>query len=137
MPVTTKNRRIKAVIGKTSLDGHWRGVQAVATALRDAGMEVVYVGASTGEEMVKIAIQEDADVVGLNIGASYEQVEELIRLLRQNDMEDVLVITGGVIPMTDIEKLMAMGVHGVFPPGSKLQDIVQFIRDHSRFVADN
>jgi len=100
-------------------------------------MEVVYVGASTGEEMVKIAIQEDADVVGLNIGASYEQVEELIRLLRQNDMEDVLVITGGVIPMTDIEKLMAMGVHGVFPPGSKLLDIVQFIRDNSRFVADN
>jgi len=133
--VTKSYNKIKAIIGKTGLDGHWRGVQAVAVALRDAGMEVVYVGACTAKEIVNFAIQEDADVVGLNIGASYEMVKELIRLLRQNDMEDVLVITGGVIPIKDIEKLKAMGVHGVFPPGSKLKDIVQFIRDHSKLVA--
>ncbi|MBW1788050.1 MAG: cobalamin-dependent protein [Deltaproteobacteria bacterium] len=135
--VTEKNRKIKAVIGKTALDGHWRGVQAVATALRDAGMEVVYLGASTAEGIVKVALQEDADVIGLNIGASYEQVAELIRLLGRNDMQDLLLIVGGVIPLTDVPKLEKMGVHGVFPPGSKLDDIVRFIQGHSRVVSGN
>lgn len=132
--MTKQTRKIKAVIGKTGLDGHWRGVQAVATALRDAGMEVVYLGASTAEGIVKVALQEDADVVGLNIGASYEQVEELIRLLRLNEMEDLLVIVGGVVPLVDVPILKKMGVHGVFPPGSKLDEIVHFIRDNSRVV---
>ncbi|HPL63426.1 MAG: cobalamin-dependent protein [Syntrophales bacterium] len=122
--------RIRVIIGKTSLDGHWRGVQAVATALRDAGMEVVYVGMSSAEMTVRAAMQESADVIGLNVGASYSQVEELIRLLGENEMEDVLVILGGVIPLADIPKLKAIGVNEVFPPGSKLNKIVKYIQEN-------
>jgi methylmalonyl-CoA mutase, C-terminal domain len=121
---------IRIVIGKTSLDGHWRGVQAVATAFRDAGMEVIYLGISTANTIVQAAIQEDADVIGLNVGASYEQVQELMRLLKEDAMDKTLVILGGVIPLSDIPKLKAMGVNEVFPPGSKLINIVNYIKDN-------
>ena len=126
------SKKIKVLIGKTAIDGHWRGVQAVATAFRDAGMEVVYVGVVSADEAVQISIQEQADVIGLNIVASYEQVKELIRLLHRSEMDDVLVIAGGVIPHVHIPKLKSMGVHGVFPPGTKLKDIVSFIKDNCR-----
>jgi methylmalonyl-CoA mutase C-terminal domain/subunit len=133
--VSNKNRKIKVVIGKTGLDGHWRGVQAVATALRDAGMEVVYLGAIAAEGIYKVALQEDADVIGLNIGASYDQVEALVRLLQQNNMQDVLLIAGGVIPLADVARLNEMGVHGVFPPGTKLHHIVEFVQEHARVAS--
>ena len=123
---------IKVVVGKTGLDGHWRGVQAVATALKNAGMEVVYVGMSEAEAVVRAALQEDADVIGLNVGASYEQVEELIRLLKEKKMDDVLLILGGVIPLVDIPRLKEMGVDEVFPPGSRLDDIVTYVRENAR-----
>jgi len=126
------SKKIKVLIGKAAIDGHWRGLQAVATALRDAGMEVVYVGVVSADEALQISIQEQSDVIGLNVGASYRQIEELIRLLHENEMEDILVITGGVIPRLDIPKLKDMGVHGVFPPGTKLVDIVSFIKDNCR-----
>jgi len=128
------SRIIKVIIGKTGIDGHWRGVQAVAAALRDAGMEVIYVGSLTAEAVVKSAIQEDADVIGLNVGASYEQIEELIRLLKENNMSDILVMVGGVIPRVDVPRLKEMGVHGVFPPGSRLDDIVKFVEQNVRSV---
>jgi len=128
------SRIIKVIIGKTGIDGHWRGVQAVAAALRDAGMEVIYVGSLTAEAVVKSAIQEDADVIGLNVGASYEQIEALIKLLRENNMPDVLVMAGGVIPRVDVPRLKEMGVHGVFPPGSRLDDIVKFVEENVRTV---
>jgi len=128
------SRITKVIIGKTSMDGHWRGVQAVAAALRDAGMEVIYVGSLTAEAVVKAAIQEDADVIGFNVGGSYEQIEELIKLLRENNMPDVLVIVGGVIPGVDVPRLKEMGVHGVFPPGSRLDDIVKFVEENVRSV---
>ncbi|MBU2550769.1 MAG: cobalamin-dependent protein [Proteobacteria bacterium] len=130
--MTEKHRRIKVVIAKTGLDGHWRGVQAVATTLRNAGMEVVYVGMSEAEAVARIAIQEDADVIGLNVGASYQQIEALIEIMKARGLGNVLLIVGGVIPLVDIPKLKDMGVHGVFPPGSKLEDIAAFVREHVR-----
>ena len=129
-----KERIIKVVLCKASLDGRWRGVQAVAAALRDAGMEVVYVGMVAAEEAVAVAIEEDADVIGLNIGASYEQVQELMQILKERKMEDILVVVGGVIPLVDIDRIKKMGVGDVFPPGSKLSDIVEFIKINSRKV---
>ena len=123
-----QRRDIKVILCKASLDGHWIGVQAVAMAFRDAGIEVLYMGMITAEEIVKVAIQEDADVIGLNIGASYEQVQELMKILKNRGMEDVLVVVGGVIPKVDIPKIKEMGVGGVFPPGSKLSEIVKFIK---------
>jgi methylmalonyl-CoA mutase C-terminal domain/subunit len=125
-------KKIKVVIGKTSLDGHWRGVQSVAITLRNAGMEVVYVGMLSAETIVNVALQEDADVIGLNIAASYAQVEQLIKTLKKNQMEDIMVIVGGVIPAADISTLKEMGVHGVFPPGSKLKDIVERIHEYRK-----
>ena len=125
---------IKVVNGKASLDGHWRGVQSVATTLRNAGMEVVYVGMLPAEAIVNVALQEDADVIGLNIAASYTQVEQLIKNLAENQMGNTMVIVGGVIPAADIPTLEKMGVHGVFPPGSKLKDIVDRIR---AYLSDN
>ncbi len=122
------SRIVRVVIGKTSLDGHWRGVQAVATALKRAGMEVAYMGSLAADAIVQTTLQEDADVIGLNVGASYEQVEELIRIMSEKKMDDVLLILGGVIPMIDVPRLKAMGVDGVFPPGSKLDSIVEFVK---------
>lgn len=130
-----RERTLKVIIGKTGLDGHWRGVQAVATALRDAGMEVVYVGTMPAEALVQSALQEDADVIGLNVGASYEQVEILMAIMKDKQIKDVLVIVGGVIPLADIPKLMKMGVKAVYPPGSKLSDIVDFVQKNGRLLA--
>lgn len=127
-------RIIKVVIGKTGLDGHWRGVQVVAAALKNAGMEVVYAGMLTADAVIRIAIQEDADVIGLNVGASYEQVRELTRILHEEHMEDVLLIVGGTIPLVDAPELKKMGVNEVFPPGSKLDDIVKFVQENVRKI---
>ena len=132
--MSSVKRTIKVVIGKTGLDGHWRGVQAVAAALKNAGMEVVYGGMLTADAVIRIAIQEDADVIGLNVGASYEQVRELTRILHEEHMEDVLLIVGGTIPLVDAPKLKKMGVNGVFPPGSKLGDIVKFVQENVRKI---
>jgi methylmalonyl-CoA mutase C-terminal domain/subunit len=121
---------LKVVIAKAAIDGHWRGVQVVANALRDAGMEVVYAGMATADAAFQIALQEDADVIGLNIGASYEQVQELMRILKENHMDNILVIVGGTIPLVDIPRLKQIGVSGVFPPGSRLADIVKYVQEN-------
>jgi len=121
---------IKVVIAKAAIDGHWIGVRVVANALKDAGIEVVYAGMVTADAAFQIALQEDADIIGLNIGASYEQVQELIRILRENHMDNILVIVGGTIPSVDIPRLKQLGVSGVFPPGSQLADIVKYVQEN-------
>lgn len=123
----TKGKPVKVLMAKTSLDGHWRGIAMVSTALRDAGMEVIYAGELTAEQIVNAAVQEDVDVIGLNIGGRYGIVERSMALLREKGLSNMVVVAGGTIPPEDIEVLIGMGVDGVFPPGSRLDDIVAFI----------
>ena len=123
--------KIRVLIAKPGLDGHDRGAKVVARALRDAGMEVIYTGIRQTPEMIaEAALQEDVDVVGLSIlsGAHMALCPRVIQLLREQGMEDVLVLVGGIIPDEDVPKLQALGVHGVFGPGTSTQEIVDFIR---------
>jgi len=125
-------RRIRVVMAKPGLDGHDRGAKVVARALRDAGMEVVYTGLhQTPEQIVETAIQEDADVVGLSIlsGAHPTLVPKVARLLREQGVDDMLVVVGGTVPDEDQEELLAAGVSAVFTPGTSTRDIVSFIRE--------
>ena len=124
------NRPIKVLMAKTSLDGHWRGVAVVTTALRDAGMEVTYGGMLTAKQIAEAAMQEDVDVVGLNVGGRLVAVEEVTKLLKEKGMGDRLVVAGGTIPQEDFEYLHNIGVSGIFPPGSPLGSIVDFIQQH-------
>lgn len=127
--------RIRVLVAKPGLDGHDRGAKVIARALRDAGMEVIYTGLrQTPEMIVQAAMQEDVQVIGLSIlsGAHMAIVPRVLELLRQNQMEDVAVIAGGIIPDEDGRKLKELGVAAVFPPGSSLEDIVSFIRSAVR-----
>jgi methylmalonyl-CoA mutase C-terminal domain/subunit len=124
-------RKIRVLIAKPGLDGHDRGAKIVARALRDAGMEVVYTGLhQTAEMIVKSAVQEDVDVIGLSLlsGAHMTLFMDVTRLLKGEDMDDVLVVGGGVIPEEDIPTLKEAGIAGVFGPGTHIEDIVEFIR---------
>lgn len=123
-----QRKAIKVLMAKISLDGHWRGVAMVSAALRDAGMEVIYGGMLNAAQIVEAAIQEDVDVIGINIGARYMQVKELMQLLQQRGVEDVLVVAGGTIPREEIPMLKEMGIAEVFPPGSSLDSIVSYIK---------
>ena len=121
---------IRILIAKPGLDGHDRGVKVVAQLLRDAGMEVIYTGLhQTVEQIIETAVQEDVNVIGLSIlsGAHYPITEKLMKGLKEMDMNDVLIIVGGNIPRQDIEGLQVLGVKGVFPTGSKFEDIIDFI----------
>ena len=125
--------RIRVVIAKPGLDGHDRGAKVIARALRDAGMEVIYTGLrQTPEQIVTAALQEDADVIGLSIlsGAHMHICPRIVELLREHGMEDVQVVVGGIIPDADVPKLNAIGITGVFQPGTPMQEIVEFIRGH-------
>ena len=105
----------------------------MARALRDAGMEVIYTGLrQTPEMIVEAALQEDVDVVGLSIlsGAHMTLAPKVVNLLKANEMDDVLVIMGGIIPEEDIDPLQKAGVHGVFGPGTNTGDIITFIQQH-------
>lgn len=127
--------RIRVLVAKPGLDGHDRGAKVIARALRDAGMEVIYTGLrQTPEMIVHAAMQEDVQVIGLSIlsGAHMGIVPRVLELLRENRMEDVAVIVGGIIPGEDSTKLKELGVAGVFPPGSSLEEIVSFIRSAVR-----
>ena len=122
--------KIRVVIAKPGLDGHDRGAKVIARALRDAGMEVIYTGLrQTPEQIVAAALQEDADVIGLSIlsGAHNSICPRLMDLLRDKGLTDVLVVLGGIIPDADLPALKAMGVAGIFRPGSSMQDIIDFI----------
>jgi len=128
-------RKLRVVIAKPGLDGHDRGAKVIARALRDAGMEVIYTGLrQTPEQIASAALQEDADVIGLSIlsGAHNHIAPRLMELLKQKGLDDVLVVIGGIIPDMDIPRLHDIGVKGVFPPGTAMQDIVTFINDHAR-----
>jgi methylmalonyl-CoA mutase C-terminal domain/subunit len=126
--MNTKRKRLRVLLAKPNLDGHWTGVAVVATALRDAGMEVIYGGMLGAAEIVKTAIQEDVDVIGLSLGGRYQQVREFMGLLRENKAENMVVIAGGTIPREDIPLLKEMGISEVFPPGSSLDAIVTYFR---------
>jgi len=128
-------RKLRVVIAKPGLDGHDRGAKVIARALRDAGMEVIYTGLrQTPEQIVSAALQEDADVIGLSIlsGAHNHIAPRLMELLRAKGLDDVLVVIGGIIPDVDIPKLKAMGVKGIFLPGTPMQEIVDFINGNAR-----
>ncbi len=128
-------RKLRVVIAKPGLDGHDRGAKVIARALRDAGMEVIYTGLrQTPEQIVSAALQEDADVIGLSIlsGAHNHIAPKLMTLLKEQGMDDVLVLVGGIIPDVDVPKLQAIGVKGVFLPGTPMQAIIDFINSHVR-----
>jgi methylmalonyl-CoA mutase C-terminal domain/subunit len=128
-------RKLRVVIAKPGLDGHDRGAKVIARALRDAGMEVIYTGLrQTPEQIVSAALQEDADVIGLSIlsGAHNHIAPRLMSLLHEQGMDDVLVLVGGIIPDVDVPRLQALGVKGVFLPGTPMQAIIDFINANVR-----
>lgn len=128
-------RKVRVVIAKPGLDGHDRGAKVIARALRDAGMEVIYTGLrQTPEQIVSAALQEDADVIGLSIlsGAHNHIAPKLMDLLKQKGLDDVMVVIGGIIPDVDVPRLKAIGVKGIFLPGTPMQDIIEFITAHVR-----
>ena len=128
-------RKIRIVIAKPGLDGHDRGAKVIARALRDAGMEVIYMGLrQTPEQIVDAALQEDADVIGLSIlsGAHNHICPRLMELVKEKGLDDVLVVIGGIIPDVDIPKLNEIGVRGVFQPGTPMQAIADFIESNVR-----
>ncbi len=123
-------RKPRILIAKPGLDGHDRGAKVIARALRDAGMEVIYTGLrQTPEMVVNAALQEDVDAVGLSIlsGAHNALIPRIMTLMRENDMGDVPVFLGGIIPEEDIPAMKEAGVAGVFGPGSSIEEIAAFI----------
>jgi methylmalonyl-CoA mutase C-terminal domain/subunit len=128
--VMTK-QTIRILIAKPGLDGHDRGAKIIARALRDAGFEVIYTGLRQTPDMVaEAALQEDVDVVGLSIlsGAHMALVPRIREAMNANELNDVPIILGGIIPDDDREKMLEVGVHGIFGPGAKTDDIVAHIR---------
>ena len=125
-----RHRKIRVLIAKPGLDGHDRGAKVVARGLRDAGMEVIYLGLRlTPEQIAEAAIQEDVDVVGLDClsGAHMALFPKTVTLIRQEGGKDILVIGGGIIPKKDIPKLKQAGIAQIFGPGTPLDEIVRFI----------
>lgn len=123
--------KIRVLVAKPGLDGHDRGAKVVARALRDAGMEVIYTGLRQTPEMIaEAALQEDVDVVGLSIlsGAHQALVPKIMEQLQENNLADVLVVLGGIVPEEDAKPLQALGVQGIFGPGTSTTDIIDFIR---------
>ena len=125
------DRKIRVLVAKPGLDGHDRGAKVIARALRDAGMEVIYTGLrQTPEMVVNASLQEDVDVIGLSIlsGAHNVIVPRVMELLKQNQMDDVLVLVGGIIPDQDVEALKQGGVAAIFQPGTPMDSIIEFIK---------
>ena len=125
-------KKIRVLIAKPGLDGHDRGAKVVARALRDAGMEVIYTGLrQTPEQIVETAIQEDVDVIGLSIlsGAHTHLFPKVIELLKENNIKDIVVMGGGVIPEEDIPELKKVGISGIFTPGTDTRDIIKFVKE--------
>lgn len=125
--------KVRVVVAKPGLDGHDRGAKVVARALRDAGMEVIYTGLrQTPEQIVSAVVQEDARVLGLSIlsGAHDFLFPRIVELLKKEDRADVLILAGGIFPSEDLPGLQAMGISGIFGPGTNTDEIVKFIREH-------
>jgi methylmalonyl-CoA mutase, C-terminal domain len=128
-------RKIRVLVAKPGLDGHDRGAKVIARALRDAGMEVIYTGLRQTPEMIaSAALQEDVDAVGISIlsGAHNTLCPRIVDLLRENGMDDTLVLVGGIVPQEDIVTLKQKGVSEVFLPGTSTEDIVRFINQNVR-----
>ncbi len=127
-------KKIKILVGKPGLDGHDRGAKIIALALRDAGMEVIYTGLhQTVEQIVRTAVQEAVDIIGLSImsGAHIPISEKLLELMKAQGIEEIPVVVGGVIPKQDIPKLKALGIKGVYPGGTPFDEIVAGIKEIS------
>jgi methylmalonyl-CoA mutase C-terminal domain/subunit len=125
-------QKIRVLVAKPGLDGHDRGAKVVARALRDAGMEVIYTGLRQTPEMIaEAALQEDVDVVGLSVlsGAHLTLVPKIVDRLKENGLDDILIVVGGIIPEEDVGSLREAGVKGVFGPGTSTEDIIAFIRE--------
>ena len=122
-------KRIRVVIARLGMDAHWRGSIVVASALRDAGIEVVYIGNQMPENIVETALQEDADVIGLSTLSGNHMIlaPEVVRVLREKGMEETVVILGGAIPPDDIPALKKEGITEVFGPGTPLKEIIKFV----------
>jgi methylmalonyl-CoA mutase C-terminal domain/subunit len=128
----TLSRPIRVLVAKVGLDGHDRGAKVIATSLRDAGMEVIYTGLrQTPEMVVNAAIQEDVDAIGISIlsGAHMTVFPKIIKLMKENNLDDVLLTGGGIIPEEDSLLLQEMGVGKLFAPGATTTDISVYIRD--------
>lgn len=127
--------KIRVLVAKPGLDGHDRGAKVIARALRDAGMEVIYTGLrQTPEMIVNAALQEDVQVIGLSIlsGAHNAIVPRVMAMLREKEMDDVVVVVGGTVPDDDAARLKELGVAAVFQPGAALDDIVAYVKSAVR-----
>ncbi|MHA1821882.1 MAG: cobalamin B12-binding domain-containing protein [Promethearchaeota archaeon] len=127
------HKKIRVIVAKPGLDGHDRGAKVIAHGLRDAGFEVIYTGLhQTPEDIVNSVIQEDPDALLLSIlsGAHNRLFPRIMELLKQNEIDDVLVLGGGIIPEQDIPFLKEHGIEEVFGPGTKINEIVEYIRTH-------
>jgi methylmalonyl-CoA mutase C-terminal domain/subunit len=128
---TKPAKKLRVLVAKVGLDGHDRGVKIVARALRDAGVEVIYLGIhNTPAEIASSALQEDVDAIGLSIhsAAHLTLFGELMKLLRKNKAGDIVVFGGGIVPDEDVRKLKKLGVKKIFTPGAPLEGIVEFVR---------
>jgi methylmalonyl-CoA mutase C-terminal domain/subunit len=126
-------RKLRVLVAKPGLDGHDRGAKVIARALRDAGMEVIYTGLrQTPEQIVAAVVQEDVDALLMSIlsGAHDYLFPRVMELLRERGVKDLLVLGGGVIPEEDVPTLKALGIAGIFGPGTTTGTIVNYIRDH-------
>ncbi len=133
MSLSAQSTPIRVLVAKPGLDGHDRGAKVIARALRDAGMEVIYTGLrQTPEQIVKAALQEDAEFIGLSIlsGAHTVILPRVMELLKENEMTDVQVVVGGIIPDEDVGVLEDLGVARIFRPGSSLESIVTFLHEN-------
>lgn len=127
------DRPIRVLVAKPGLDGHDRGAKVIARSLRDAGMEVIYTGLrQTPEQIVAAAVQEDVDVVAMSIlsGAHNHLFPKVVRLLKEEGIEDVLVLGGGVIPEDDIPFLVESGIEAIFTPGTPTKEVIAFINNN-------
>ena len=125
------SKKIRVIVAKAGLDGHDRGAKVIASALRDAGMEVIYSGLrQTPEMIVEAAVQEDADVIGISIlsGAHMTILPKILKLMKDKGINDVLLTGGGIIPEEDINKLKELGVGEIFTPGASTVEIVDYIK---------
>ena len=133
-------KRIRVLIAKPGLDGHDRGAKVVAHALKEAGMEVIYSGLhQTVEQIINTAIQEDVNVIGLSImsGAHLPICESLMKEIKGKKIDHVPVILGGVIPQRDMGRLQEMGIKGIFPIGTPLEEPIKWIKEHVRIGETN
>ena len=126
-------KKIRVLMSKPGIDGHWRGGIVVSRAIRDAGMELIFGGFQNTQQIVESAIQEDVDVIGLSIhsGAHFAYTKQIIDLLKERGvLDNIMILVGGVVPAKDFSKLKEMGVANIYGPGSMTSDIVEFIKSN-------